>query len=80
MKTTKNNILSMALATALIGSVSSQYAFAESFTEALTKGTASADFRLRYENVEQDNAAQDASALTLRTRLGYTSGSFKGGF
>ena len=78
MKTTKNNILSMALATALIGSVSSQYAFAESFTEALTKGTASADFRLRYENVEQDNAAQDASALTLRTRLGYTSGSFKG--
>ena len=68
----------MALATALIGSVSSQYAFAESFTEALTTGTASADFRLRYENVEQDNAAQDASALTLRTRLGYTSGSFKG--
>lgn len=78
MKTTKNNILSMALATALIGSASSQYAFAESFTEALTTGTASADFRLRYENVEQDNAAQDASALTLRTRLGYTSGSFKG--
>jgi hypothetical protein len=78
MKTPKKNILSMALATALMGGVSSQSALADGFTEALTTGTASADFRLRYENVEQDNAAQDASALTLRTRLGYTTGSFKG--
>jgi hypothetical protein len=78
MKTPKKNILSMALATALMGGASSQSALADGFTEALTTGTASADFRLRYENVEQDNAAQDASALTLRTRLGYTTGSFKG--
>ncbi len=29
------------------------------------------DFRLRYENVSQDNALQDADALTLRSRLGF---------
>jgi hypothetical protein len=78
MKTPKKNMLSLALTTALIGGASTQVAHAESFTEALTTGTVSADFRLRYEDVEQDNTAQDASALTLRTRLGYTTGFFKG--
>lgn len=34
-------------------------------------GKANIDFRLRYENVEQDNALKDADALTLRTRLNY---------
>ena len=34
-------------------------------------GTASADLRLRYENVEQDNNAKDADALTLRTQARY---------
>lgn len=29
------------------------------------------DFRLRYENVSQDNALADADALTLRSRLGF---------
>ncbi len=32
----------------------------------------SLDMRLRYEFVEQDGFARDANALTLRTRLGYT--------
>jgi len=34
--------------------------------------------RLRYESVDQDNAAADAEALTLRSRLGYTTGEYKG--
>lgn len=34
-------------------------------------GTASADFRLRYEAVDQDNALEDASALTLRSKLNF---------
>ena len=78
MRTTKRNIVSIALTTALLAGVNSQSALADSLTQALTTGTASADFRLRYENVEQDNAAQDASALTVRTRLGYNTGAFKG--
>jgi hypothetical protein len=50
---------------------------AESITEALTSGTASANLNLRYESVEQDNALKDATAMTLRTRLAYTTGSYE---
>ena len=38
----------------------------------------SGDFRLRLETVEQDNAAEDATALTLRSRLTYSSDSYNG--
>ncbi len=51
---------------------------ADSFTDALTGGKASVDIRLRYETVEQNNALQDADALTVRTRLGYRTGDFMG--
>lgn len=61
------------IASALVGQ--SAYA-AENITEAIINGKASADLNLRYELVEQDNALQDATALTLRTRLGYTTGSY----
>ena len=47
-------------------------------TSALTDGKLSADLNLRYEGVEQDNAAKDATALTLRTLINYTTGDFKG--
>ncbi|MDO6695153.1 alginate export family protein [Aliiglaciecola sp. 3_MG-2023] len=50
---------------------------AESVTEAMANGTAKANFLLRYESVEQDNAVEDASALTLRTLLSYQSASYK---
>jgi len=52
-------------------------ASAESITEALTGGQASVDVRLRYENVDQDNALDDADGLTVRTRLGYATGEYK---
>lgn len=51
---------------------------ADGLTEALVSGKASADLRLRYESVEQNNAVDDASAVTLRSRLGYTTGVFEG--
>lgn len=56
-----------------IGAVST--AQADGLAEALKSGEAYGDFRLRYESVGQKNAAKDASALTLRTRLGYKTGS-----
>ncbi|MFL0800036.1 MAG: alginate export family protein [Agarilytica sp.] len=49
---------------------------AESFTEAMTSGTASGDIRIRYEDVSTDDG--DADALTIRTRLGYKSGELNG--
>jgi hypothetical protein len=45
---------------------------AETLQDAIKGGTVDLNFRLRYEDVEQDNALDDASALTLRSRLTYT--------
>jgi len=53
-------------------------AFSDSFSKAFEEGTASGNVRLRYESVEQDNALKDASALTLRTRLGFATGDVSG--
>lgn len=51
---------------------------ADTFTEALTQGKASGDIRIRYESVDQDNMLEDASALTIRSRIGYTTGETNG--
>ena len=75
MKINNNGILGAAIAGILLTPAAMA---ADSITEALNTGTAYGDFRLRYESVEQDNALSDASALTLRSRLGYTTGSMSG--
>lgn len=51
---------------------------ADPLAEALTSGKVSGDIRIRYESVEQDNAPDDASALTMRSRIGYTTGTVSG--
>lgn len=48
---------------------------ADSLIEAVQTGKTSLDMRLRYEHVDQ--ASLDADALTLRTRLNYTTADFK---
>ncbi len=53
-------------------------ASASGITEAIKGGEVSADFRLRMETVTQDNALNDANALTLRSRLGYRTAGYKG--
>lgn len=50
----------------------------DSIQEAVDGGKAYADFRLRYESVDEDKALKDASALTLRTRFGYTTAAVGG--
>lgn len=45
---------------------------------ALIGGKPSIDLRLRVETVEQDNDLKDATAFTLRTRLGYKTASWNG--
>ena len=72
---TKNFALSL-VATAILAAPS---AFAaDSLGSAITDGKLSADLNLRFESVEQDNAVRDAEAITLRTRLNYTTGNFNG--
>ena len=51
---------------------------ANAFSATENKAKTSIDLNLRYESVDQDNALKDASALTLRTRLNYTSASYNG--
>ena len=51
---------------------------AEPLADAITGGKASGNVRLRYEQVDQDNALKDADALTIRTRLGYQTGTLAG--
>jgi hypothetical protein len=47
-------------------------------TESADAGKFWVDARLRIENVNQDNALQDATAITLRTHLGYETGKYRG--
>jgi len=53
-------------------------ASADALIEALQAGKVTGAARLRFESVEQDNALDDAEALTLRSRLTYTSGAVNG--
>lgn len=77
MKFTKTK-LSLALVASSIISAPLAFAGDSTLASALTDGKLSANFNLRYESVEQDNAAKDADAFTLRTRLNYTTGNFNG--
>ena len=51
-----------------------------SVMQALGKGWANFDMRLRHEGVEQLNSLEDATGLTLRTRLTYRTGKYKNFF
>jgi hypothetical protein len=75
------NIIKLCLLSAICASsITSTSVMAQSNTvyDAISSGKVFANFRLRYEGVSQDNALQDADALTFRTRLGYTSGDLEG--
>jgi len=78
MRTKHTNKFALSLVTAAILSAPSAFAAESALGTALTDGKLSANFNLRYEGVEQDNAAKDADAFTLRTRLNYTTGVFNG--
>lgn len=49
-----------------------------SFSKALESGKVSFNARLRHEHVDQAGLAENADALTLRSRLGYTTAAYRG--
>lgn len=51
---------------------------ASSLTEAITDGKFQANFRLRYENVNQDGKSETGEAFTLRSLIGYETKPFHG--
>lgn len=73
---TKKIILASAISTALLAvAMPSQ---AQSFTEFVKEGDVIAELRIRTETVQQDNAKDDAIAMTARTRLGYETANMAG--
>ena len=62
---------------ALAGATVLPLAAADNLADAFAQGQVSLNLRLRYENVEQ-TGLRDASALTLRTRLGFTTAPLAG--
>lgn len=69
-------VLASAISTALLAvAMPSQ---AESFTEFAKEGDVIAELRMRYEGVEEDNAKDDASAMTARARIGYETANMAG--
>ncbi len=76
MKNLKRNVLASAVALSSVVAVPALAA--STVAEALSGGKAYGDFNLRYEAVDQDNSLDDASALTLRSRIGYVTDSISG--
>ena len=70
--------LSLGITLALAATGLTSTAQADEFTKALTEGKTSANFNFRFETVDQDNALKRAKGLTLRSRLTYATGDYKG--
>lgn len=72
MSTTKSSLIT---ATIIASTISTSALSADTFQSALTNGESTLNIRYRYEQVEQSNNANIAHASTIRTRLGYKTGS-----
>jgi hypothetical protein len=62
----------------MIACLASTAALADPLADILKGGKTSGDFRYRIESVDQAGFARDALASTLRSRVGYETGAFKG--
>lgn len=72
----KKSLQSLLLFTAL--AACPRAAHADSIEDLVTKGKVFGEIRYRYENVEQDGLPRTSTANTLRTNLGFETGSYKG--
>ncbi len=75
----KRKLMSLAIASMMPTLVSAaEVPEATSFSDAITGGKLSGMFRLRHESVDQDGAANNAYALTLRSLVGYQTKALNG--
>lgn len=72
----KKSLVTAAVLTGIMMMASGTATAASGLTEAIAGGKVSGDFRLRSETVDQGE--KEASSLTLRSRLGYTTADYKG--
>ncbi|PVM94103.1 alginate export family protein [Caulobacter endophyticus] len=68
----------LALGTGLVAALWGAGANAQAAGAKTSAGKPILELRLRYEGVDQANFAKDARAITLRTRLGWETGAWKG--
>jgi len=71
-------LASTAIILAVPSSASAENAKANTLAEAVTSGKAYLKIRARYEGVDQANFTNKASAVTINTKFGYKTGSYKG--
>jgi hypothetical protein len=74
----KKTLLSLAIAMSLPCIAHAEVEEATSFSDAITGGKFSGNFKLRYEYVDQDGKSETANAFTLRSLLGYQTKAFNG--
>lgn len=76
----KKTVSKALLSAAVLGSLSFSYeAFAaDNLVDAVKGGKVNGDFRLRYETNDTAGGTDEATALTLRSRLGYTTDDYMG--
>ncbi len=77
MKMNSHSLGKLAFISALLAAPISAHA-GEALFDAIKAGKLSIDERYRYEYVDQDGIAEEANASTLRSRVGWKSGSFYG--
>lgn len=71
-------LISIALLSAMSLATADEVVEAASLGEAIADGKFTANFRLRWENVNQDGFTKEANAFTLRSLVGYETQSFHG--
>jgi hypothetical protein len=77
-KRTRTLAIAAAAAAAMAGGPASRAADQPDLTAAIAAGHPILELRPRYELVDQDGFARDADAFTLRTRLGWETGGWRG--
>ncbi|GHF22280.1 hypothetical protein GCM10017044_15510 [Kordiimonas sediminis] len=75
MRKVTTSVIALAMGMASVPALSSD---AESVIDALSNGDVSLDLRYRLEMVDQDGLPDNATASTLRTKLGYKTGTYSG--
>ncbi len=75
MKSFAPRLLAVAVALTAAGEAAAQI---RTIDAAVARGDASGSFNLRYEGVDEDNALHEATAVTLRSALKYTTAPLKG--
>jgi len=73
-----NKVLKPAALAAVVAMLSPAAWAADSIAAAIDSGKVSGNVRLRFESVDDDAFAEEAEAMTLRSRLGYETAPFKG--